>query len=310
MSPKIKTSFLPNVSNFSIMAASNVNPVLLDINWSLDGKEWHLLIQTQASGKRAKWTKFRGPIASMRHTSRFMVDGQKTDVILFNTTDADDDTPEVAVKLSNFVASKVAPANLRKGIGKKKGTALARKFMHINVHQVIVFHVCIGFVCKSFKTWLKEQEVQSSSAYDDDEDEEMERGQRRGARQADRSHPSAHQEDGPDGHSDDSLQSVVSGQSGGLSQPSSPESPQPVPTASASSRARRSILDNPTPVVPIPHVTPQSSRSSSSLVPKRPRSNSSANSQSSATRRRTGAKRKKAKVSGKPKQRLQPLQGT
>ena len=148
----------------------------------------------------------------MRQTSRLMVEGQKTEVILFKTTDQEDDTPEVAVKLSNFVASKVAPANLRKGIGKKKGTPLARKFMHINVHHVIVFHVCIGHLCKVFKTWLKEREVQSSSAYDDDEDEEMERGQRRGAHQADRSHPSAHQEDGPDDHSDDSLQSQVSHQ--------------------------------------------------------------------------------------------------
>ena len=102
------------------MSASNVNPVLLDIKWSLDGKEWQLLIQTNVSGKRSKWTKFRGPIASMRQTSRLMVEGQKTEVILFRTTDQDDDTPEVAVRLSNFVASKVTPANLRKSIGKKK----------------------------------------------------------------------------------------------------------------------------------------------------------------------------------------------
>ena len=134
------------------MSASNVNPVLLDITWSLDGKQWQVLIQTHVSGKRPKWTKFRGPLASMRHTSRLMVEGKKTEVILFQTTDQNDDAPEVAVKLSNFVVGKVGPANLRKGIGKKKGMALARKLMHINVHQVIVFHVCIGLLCKSFKT--------------------------------------------------------------------------------------------------------------------------------------------------------------
>ena len=218
-----------------------------------------------------------------------------------------DETSEIAVRLSNFVASKVVPANLRKSIGKKKATPLARKFMHINVHHVIMFHVCIGHVCKAFKTWLQEQEVQSNSDFDDDEDEEMERDQR-GTRKAVRSDEPDHQEGDLADESADSLHSQVSHHSVASSQFSSPESPLPVPRASSSSRSsRRSILANPTPSVPAAHVTPQSSRQ---LVHKRPRSSSSANSQSSGSRRRGGSKKKKAKVSGKSKQRLQPLQGT
>jgi hypothetical protein len=290
------------------MSASNVNPVLLDITWSLDGKQWQVLIQTHVSGKRPKWTKFRGPLASMRHTSRLMVEGKRTEVILFQTTDQNDDAPEVAVKLSNFVVGKVGPPNLRKGIGKKKGMALARKLMHINVHQVIVFHVCIGLLCKSFKTWLKEQEVQSSSSSEADEDEDMVRKPRRGARQVPRSRSPEHEEDELGALSADSLESQASHQSAVPSQSSSPESPLPVQTASSSSRSRRSILE-PNPSVSGPHVTPQSLRP---LVNKRPRSTSSNNSQSSGSRRRTGggSKKKKAKVSGRSKQRLQPLQGT
>jgi hypothetical protein len=288
------------------MASSNVNPILLELKWTLDGKDWHVVIQSSSTSKRSKWTKFRGPIASMRQTSRLMVEGQKTEVILFRTTDQEDETPEVAVRLSNFVASKVTPANLHKSIGKKKGTALARKFMHINVHHVIMFHVCTGHACKAFKAWLKEQEVESNSDFDDDEDAEMERDQR-GARKAVRPDEPAHQEDDPADESADSLRSQVSRNSVASSQPSSPESPLPVPRESSSSRGRRSILENPTLSVPAAHVTPQSSRS---LVHKRPRSSSSVNSQSSGSRRRGGSKKKKAKVSAKSKQRLQPLQGT
>ena len=75
----------------------------------------------------------------MRHTSRLMVEGKRTEVILFQTTDQNDDAPEVAVKLSNFVVGKVGPPNLRKGIGKKKGMALARKlyiyiYIYIHIH--------------------------------------------------------------------------------------------------------------------------------------------------------------------------------
>ena len=158
------------------MSSSNINPILLDAKWSIDCKLWQVTVENPAvSGRRVKWTRFRGPIASMRQTSRLMVDGEKTAVILFRTTDQDDDAPEIAGRLSNFVVTKVSPATVRKAIGKKTGVALARKFMHMIVLCVIVFRVCIGFVCKSFKTWLKEQQVESGSGSDFDEDLEMER---------------------------------------------------------------------------------------------------------------------------------------
>ena len=246
----------------------------------------------------------------MRQTSRLMVDGEKTSVILFRTTDQDDDAPEFAGRLSNFVVTKVSPAAVRKAIGKKTGVSLARKFKHMIVLCVIVFRVCIGFVCKSFKTWLKEQEVESGSGSDFDEDLEMEREERRKAGQ--QAEPGQH-DDEEEHSAADSLNSQASHPSRRSSRSRSPpESPEAMPRPPSSSRdGRRSILADPTPpAVPAEHVTPQTSRS---LAQKRPRSNGSHNSQSSGSRRRTAktaSKRKKAKVSSKSRPRLQPLQGT
>ena len=296
------------------MSSSNVNPILLDAKWSIDCKLWQVTVENPAiSGRRVKWTRFRGPIASMRQTSRLMVDGEKTLVILFRTTDQEDDAPEFAGRLSNFVVTKVSPAAVRKAIGKKTKAPLARKFMHMIVLCVIVFRVCIGFVCKSFKTWLKEQQVESESGSDFDEDLEMEREERRKAGQ--QAEPGQH--DDEEHSAADSLLSQASHPSRRSSRSRSPpESPEAMPRPPSSSRdGRRSILADPTPpAVPAEHVTPQTSRSLAQKRPRSERSNSSHNSQSSGSRRRTASKtaskRKKAKVSSKSRPRLQPLQGT
>ena len=231
------------------MSSSNINPILLDAKWSIDCKLWQVTVENpSASGRRVKWTRFRGPIASMRQTSRLMVDGEKTSVILFRTTDQDDDAPEIAGRLSNFVVTKVSPATVRKAIGKKTGVALARKFMHMIVLCVIVFRVCIGFVCKSFKTWLKEQEVESGSGSDFDEDLEMEREERRKAGQ--QAEPGQH-DDEEEHSAADSLNSQASHPSRRSSRSRSPpESPEAMSRPPSSSRdGRRSILADPIPLL-------------------------------------------------------------
>ena len=231
------------------MSTSNINPILLDAKWSIDCKLWQVIVEHSASSsRRVKWTRFRGPIASMRSTSRLMVDGQKTSVILFRTTDQDDDAPEFAGRLSNFVVNKVSPATVRKAVGKKTGVTLARKFMHMIVLCVIVFRVCIGFVCKSFKTWLKEQQVESESGSDFDEDLDMEREERRKAGQ--QAEPGQH-DDEEEHSAADSLISQASHPSRRSSRSRSPpESPEAMPRPPSSSRdGRRSILADPNPLL-------------------------------------------------------------
>ena len=93
------------------MSSSNINPSLLETKWTLDGKEWRVLIQASSSSKRTKWQRFQGPIASMRYTSSLKVEGRKTEVILFRTTEQEEEDPEIAVPIANLNVSKIGPGS-------------------------------------------------------------------------------------------------------------------------------------------------------------------------------------------------------
>ena len=116
------------------MSASNINPSLLNSEWSLDGKAWRLLLLVSAR-RSTKWQRFNGPIASMRYTSGLKIDGRKRNAILLKTTDQEHDEPEFALLMENVHKEKVSPASLRQAMGKKTGTHLARKTMHSSVHS-------------------------------------------------------------------------------------------------------------------------------------------------------------------------------